>query len=69
MEDQNTVELEIEQTEDPGSVIRSPKRARRTLFLAIVAAFVIGLLFGLRLMIRANGSAREALIKRLIDEN
>lgn len=69
MEDQNTFELEIEQTEDPGSVIRSPKRARRTLFLGIVVAFVIGLLFGLRLMIHANGSAREALIKRLIDEN
>lgn len=71
MEDQKILETEMEQTDD---VTFPPekdgkKRARKTLFLAVLVAFLVGLLVGLRLMTTGSGAAREALIKDLIKEN
>lgn len=70
MEEQKVYETEIEPSEE----MRFPtdnkdkKRARNTLFLAVLVAFLVGLLVGLRMM-TTGGSAREALIEDLIEEN
>ena len=71
MEDQKVLTTEIETIED----VKFPpekdgkKRAQRTLFLAVLVAFLVGLLLGLRLMATGGGSAHEALIKDLIEEH